>query len=211
MTAFRRIVGALGVLFVVGLAGFVLTVLGRGIGARRPPSRAEVLVARRLRHFAIPGGTCCLANPQPSTAESLRRAMEHFADHCASCHGNDGKGQTEIGRNLYPRAPDMTGSETQQLSDGELFFIIKNGVRFTGMPAWGSDSPEDDRASWQLVHFIRHLPQITSRELDEMSRMNPLPPSEMDERKEEEEFLEGGGEPPTAKPEPKHSHGKTNS
>ncbi len=130
--------------------------------------------------------------------------MEHFADHCASCHGNDGKGQMEIGGNLYPKAPDMTRSQTQRLSDGELFFIIKNGVRFTGMPAWGSDTPEDDRASWQLVRFIRYLPQLTSEDLEAMSRMNPISPSEMKEREEAEQFLEGSEEKPPAPKEHVH-------
>ena len=87
----------------------------------------------------------------------------HFADHCASCHGNDGRGKTEIGQNLYPKAPDMWGEETQKLSDGELFYIIKNGVRLTGMPAWGKDTPKDDRQSWHLVAFIRHVPWITRK------------------------------------------------
>ena len=98
----------------------------------------------------------------------------------------------------------MTGPDTQRLSDGELFFIIKNGVRFTGMPAWGSDTREDDRASWQLVHFIRHLPQLTSADLEVVSRMNPISPGEMKEREEAEQFLEGGGE---KAPAPKqHTH-----
>ena len=58
----------------------------------------------------------------------------HFADHCAGCHANDGSGNTEVGRNLYPRAPDMRLAETQRLTDGELYWIIENGVRLTGMP-----------------------------------------------------------------------------
>ena len=76
----------------------------------------------------------------------------------------------------------MTAPETQGLSDGELFFIIKNGVRFTGMPAWGNDSPEADRDSWKLVQFIRHLPTITDTECSEMEVMNPVSPMELKER-----------------------------
>ena len=79
----------------------------------------------------------------------------HFADHCASCHGNDGRGNTEMGRNLYPKAPDMRQSGTQHLSDGELYWIIENGVRLTGMPAWGDGSGNDpDTKPSTLPHHV---------------------------------------------------------
>ena len=143
-----------------------------------------------------------MKNPVPRSPEVLAKGMAHFADHCAICHGNDGRGQTEIGRNLYPKAPDMTAPPTQSLSDGEIFFIIKNGVRLTGMPAWGEDAPEDDTDSWHLVHFIRHLPEITADELEEMKGLNPKSPDELDEEKDEERFLEG--QPATKHPEHHH-------
>src|SRR5467141_1262563 len=63
------------------------------------------------------------------------RALGH---HCATCHGNDGRRQTDIGRNMYPKAPDMRRARTQDLTDCELFSIIKNGIRLTGMSAWGA-------------------------------------------------------------------------
>jgi len=65
----------------------------------------------------------------------------------------------------------MRERETQELSDGELFYIIKNGIRFTGMPGWGG-SAEDN---WKLVLFIRHLPQITHKELELMNELNHIP------------------------------------
>jgi len=95
-----------------------------------------------------------------------------------------------MGRNLYPKAPDMT-ADTQSLTDGEIFFIIKNGVRLTGMPAWGDDSPESDRASWELVRFIRYLPRITPEELREMANLNPVSTHEAREREEIDRFLQG--------------------
>jgi mono/diheme cytochrome c family protein len=202
----RVLVIALVLLGVLG-AGLLTGVLTPGVSARRPPRSAEAFLARRIRHIAIPRAERRRQNPEPSSPDVLQEAMEHFADHCASCHGNDGKGRTEIGQNLYPRAPDMTRSDTQRLSDGELFFIIKNGVRFTGMPAWGRETPEDDRASWRLVHFIRHLPKISTDELDAMARANPVSPMEAMERLEAERFLEEGGETaPLPKKRPVHRH-----
>ena len=95
-----------------------------------------------------------------------------------------------MGRHLYPPAPDMRTQATQQMSDGELFYIIENGIRLSGMPAWGNaEHGEED--SWKLVHFIRHLPQISFSEQKEMEALNPKSPAEIEEAKEEERFLKG--------------------
>jgi mono/diheme cytochrome c family protein len=101
----------------------------------------EAFLVRRARRWAIPAEAKHLKNPMPTDAETLEHGRNHWADHCATCHANNGSGETEIGRGLYPRAPAMRQPETQSLSDGELYNIIRNGVRMTGMPAWGH--PED--------------------------------------------------------------------
>ncbi len=192
-------------LLLIGGAFLFVDVMRHGVSTRREPRAAEAFVARRLRNLALPRAARELANPEPATSEVIRDGMAHFADHCASCHGNDGKGQTEIGRGLYPKAPDMTGPDTRRLSDGEIFYIVKNGVRFTGMPAWGDGSPEADRSSWRLVRFIRRLPELTPEELDEMKEMNPVNPEEMREREEENRFLEGDTPAPSPmKTKPAH-------
>jgi len=202
---------AVGILVVFGALTIAcgLWFLAGGVGARQAPGPMENRIARAIRHRAIPRSVRRLANPFPGTPEVLEQGRSHFADHCASCHGNDGKGATELGRNLSPRVPDMTRKESQMLSDGELFFIIKNGVRLTGMPAWGKDTVEDDADSWKLVAFIRHLPWITPKELEEMKALNPVSPMEMKEEKQIEDFLEGDESPtpsPQQKPAAKHGH-----
>ena len=198
MKTSHRIVGIIILIPVLLILAGGLLFLRGGISTRDEPSGAEKFMARRARHLAIPIAARELKNPLPPAPELLAEAWTHFADHCALCHGNDGRGRTEIGRNLYPKAPDMTAAETQSLSDGELFYIIKNGVRLTGMPAWGADTPQDDRASWQLVHFIRHLPNITEAEIHGMEALNPVSPAELKEKAEEEQFLEGGDPPPSS-------------
>jgi mono/diheme cytochrome c family protein len=160
-----------------------------GIGARSEPSRIEASLARAVRHWAIPADARSRANPLAVTPAVLSDARAHFADHCAVCHGNDGRGDTQMGRNLYPRAPDMRLPATQGLSDGELFYIIENGVRLTGMPAWGTSRSEED--GWGLVHFIRHLPQLAPEEIIEMERLNPRSAAEWRELEEEDRFLRG--------------------
>ena len=180
------------ILLLCGVLGFVR--MQKGFSARDQPSGLERLIARQARQLAAPKSARELKNPLPLTPELLAAARAHFADHCALCHGNDGRGKTEIGRNLYPKAPDMTLADTQGLSDGELFSIIKNGIRLTGMPAWGADTPQDDHASWKIVHLIRHFPKMTAAEMREMAAMNPVSPMEMKEQSEEEKFLEVDGE-----------------
>ena len=130
-------------------------------------------------------------NPVPATESVLSGAMEHYADHCATCHGNDGSGRTSIGQSLYPKAPDMRATPTQSLTDGELFSIIEHGIRLTGMPGWGNGSPEGERDSWSLVHFIRRLPKLSPEELERMEDMNPKSSEEWRQDEEERRFLSG--------------------
>jgi mono/diheme cytochrome c family protein len=185
----------------LGLAGgawSVVSVVRRGISARDEPTLVETVIARQMRHLAVPRSARKAPNPVPLTPEALVRARGHFADHCASCHGNNGRGQTMLGRNLYPKAPDMTLPATQRLSDGEIFSIIENGVRLTGMPAWGAAGPHDATESWELVHFIRHLPKITPQELSDMEALNPRTRREFEEEEAERKFLAGEGDAPTA-------------
>ncbi len=159
-----------------------------GVSAREKPTRFEETIARTMRSWAIPRAAKEMTNPVQLTPEVLTDARRHYADHCAICHGNDGRGDTEMGRGMYPKPPDMSASPTQTLSDGELYSIIHNGIRLTGMPAWGSRTgPDND--SWALVHMIRHLPQLTPNELSDMQSYNPKSPAEMQEEKEEENFL----------------------
>lgn len=180
-------------LALVGFAGLVagLGFAMQGVSARTEPSALEVAVARSARHLLIPAAARQTANPLEASDEVMASARAHWADHCASCHGNDGKGDTAMGRNLYPRAPDMTLTATQELSDGELFWIIENGIKLTGMPAWGTPGPADDIESWELVHFIRRLPGLTEAELSEMKRLNPVSRAELEQEMEMERFLAG--------------------
>ena len=163
-----------------------------GLSTRVEPGRIEALVARSARSMAIPSSARVLPNPIPLSADVITEGMAHYADHCATCHANDGSGKTEMGQGLYPRAPDMRLPPTQDLSDGELFYVIEHGIRFTGMPGWGTGAAAGEQASWQLVHFMRHLPTLTPAELDAMKDRNPRSPQEIRLELEEERFLNEG-------------------
>lgn len=194
------------VLVLAAACAYGWSIIARGFSARNQPSSIEAFVAQRLRHLATPGRAREARNPVQASPEVLAGAMAHFADHCASCHGNDGRGATLIGRGLYPKPPDMTQPSTQQLTDGELYYIIENGIRFTGMPAFGEEEGnEENKESWDLVHFIRHLPAITDDEIAGMKKMNPKSPMELAKEEEMRRFLEGDDSQPAVNSH-EHNH-----
>ena len=174
--------------------GLILAVIvyirAHGFSARTEPSAAEAFFARKVRALAVPSKSRDAKNPIAAGPEVLSEAMEHFADHCAICHSNDGSGNVMIGRGLSPKPPDMRLAGTQSLTDGEIYYVIHNGIRFTGMPAFGPSSGEDED-SWKLVHFIRHLPKITEEEIRAMKKLNPKSPADLEEEEQIRKFLAG--------------------
>ena len=185
------LVGVLSVIVVAGIGAALVLRHARGFSARQQPSAIEAWFARAARSAALPAGARTRANPVPNTPEALAEARAHWADHCATCHANDGSGETELGKRTYPPTPNMRLPATQQLSDGELFYIIENGIRLTAMPGWGGSGEHDEQESWKLVHFIRHLPHLTDWEEAEMQKLNPKTLQELKEEQEDERFLKG--------------------
>jgi len=183
-------------LLVVGL-WLYWTLTNHGFSARAQPSPIEAFLARKARGLATPANAKILKNPLAPTPLTIAEGRDHFADHCAVCHANTGSGKTLINSGLYPPAPDLRKEESQQLSDGELMYIIKNGIRFTGMPGWGGE----DEENWKLVLFIRHLPHLTAQELALMTEVNGL----QEEAAAESHSL-GQGSPGTKRPSEGQEH-----
>ena len=124
-----KLIGAVVIIFlaVLGASGWVgYRLFTTGFSAKTEPHALEVIMARQIRHLAIPVEKRNETNPVPLTPDVLKNARAHFADHCATCHGNDGSGKTPIGKNVYPKAPDLQLPDTQSLSDGELFKTVGN-------------------------------------------------------------------------------------
>jgi mono/diheme cytochrome c family protein len=176
----------------LSLAGVFIWAGSRGLSARAQPGPVETTVARAMRRLAIPRADRDRRSPMPSSPETVADGLEHYADHCAVCHAADGSGQTEMGLGLYPKPPDMRLAATQALTDGELFSIIENGVRLTGMPAWSTGTSEGETSTWHLVHFIRELPRLTEDQLERVKQLTPRSPADVRREIEEERFLQGG-------------------
>jgi mono/diheme cytochrome c family protein/plastocyanin len=155
------IIGVLtaGLLLAAGAYAFV----GRnGLAANRQPWRVEKAVAQQLVRLSIPAAERRARNPL-SGDEAWREGRDHFDEHCAVCHGGDGRGHSPLGASMYPPVPDLAAADVQRFSDGALFAIIRNGVSWTGMPAFAST--HDDREIWNLVAFVRKLPALTAGDL----------------------------------------------
>jgi hypothetical protein len=202
---FRALLLLVGVAIVVGLVA-AYAMASRGLSTRVQPSAIETWMAFAMRRLATPSSVRNAVNPLGATPEVLEEELTHFADHCAACHANDGSGNTPMGRSFYPPTPDMRASRTQQLTDGALFSIIENGIRLTGMPAWGTGTPEGERGSWELVHFIRTLPSLTAGDIARMETMNPRSPAVLSREEEARRFLAGEDLPARQEPAPAHSH-----
>ena len=154
-------------LAVIGVAAVIVLcaalLILRGFNATREPSRIERVVARAVRDLAIPRAAGREKNPLQLSAENLQAGREIFLARCANCHGVDGSGRTPVGQSLYPRVPDLRAQPTQNLSDGDIHYIIQNGVQLTGMPAWRNPHQQSNDV-WQLVMFIRNLQPLTKTE-----------------------------------------------
>jgi len=172
-----RKVAKLGIAAVVAVALAVLTafliVRNNGLAADRRPGRLEEVVAGHLVRLSIPSAQYSARSPLAGDAEAWREGADHFSEHCATCHGSDGRGRSEIGPNMYPPVPDLASDRVQALSDGALFSIIQHGVRWTGMPAFRSTHDAAD--TWRLVAFIRRVPRLTPADLD---RHRSAPPAD---------------------------------
>jgi mono/diheme cytochrome c family protein len=144
--------------FYFGVVLTGLAVLMLRCTAHKQPSRVETTLANMAKDVVIPIEAQRLKSPLPANDEAVNRGHELYTQSCALCHGADGRG-TDLGRNMYPPAMDLNSPHVQHWVDAELFWIIQNGVRLTGMPSWKSSISETD--TWRLVLFVHSLPRVS--------------------------------------------------
>jgi len=141
------------VLVIAGLAQIKLDAL-------QEPGHVETVLATRAKHILVRRSSRRGIPPSPTNLQaSIEEGDKLFGTECATCHGLEGHKLTDAGRWMYPRAADLTSAEVQRYSDHELFWIVRNGIRLSGMPAFGK--VESDEHIWNLVHYVRTLPRST--------------------------------------------------
>src|SRR5258708_853740 len=145
----------------VVIVGALLAISYFSLSALPEPSSMENHLATSARRLLVRRGSSEAIPTVPAKlAASIEEGDKLYGTDCAACHGLDGHKPTDAGRWMYPRAADLTSREVQQYSDRELFWIVRNGIRFSGMPAFGN--VESDDHIWNLVHFVRTLPASAS-------------------------------------------------
>jgi cytochrome c553 len=117
----------------LGVISAMLVILLQGCAAGKHPSPQETSLANAAKDVSIPLEAGKMKNPLPATDEVLSQGQEVFLGSCAQCHGPDARGDTNIGRNMYPPAMDLSSPHVQHWSDAELFWIKQNGVRLTAI------------------------------------------------------------------------------
>ena len=137
------------------LAGLAITFALRfNLSALPDPGLLETAMAIRAKSFLIARASRSGIPPEPpDSAESRVEGEKRFGTECSMCHGLNGRTLTDSGRWMYPRAADLGSDQVQMYKDRELFWIIKNGIRLSGMPAFGK--VETDEHIWELVHYSR--------------------------------------------------------
>lgn len=157
-----------------------------------PPGGAESKLAYEAKKITIGGKEW--KNPVPATPENIKTGEEHFQHHCMVCHGLDGHNTgVPFADKMSPPVLDLGEKDVQNFSDGQLKWIIQNGIRFTGMPGWSGILDDDEM--WHVVNFIRHLPPKGVLGA----------PAIYKEEEEEHKMMEQGGKAPSA-PAPPHQH-----
>ncbi len=119
------------------------------------PGGVEQRVAQEAKELTIGGKDW--TNPVPDDEASRKEGAEHFQHHCQICHGLDGQNTgVPFADKMSPPVANLAAPDIQKYADGQLKWIIQNGIRMTGMPGWQGILEDDEM--WKIVRFLRHLP-----------------------------------------------------
>lgn len=145
-------------ILVLAVVLIVIALMRFNLSALPEPGPVETLLSNRAKHFFVHRASRRGIPPRPLDIKtSAENGGTHYGLDCSICHADDGRGQRSPGQWMYPRAADLTSRQVQSYSDQELFWIIQNGIRFTGMPAFAKVETEDH--IWDLVNYVRTLPR----------------------------------------------------
>ena len=156
----------LGVLLVLTAFVVLFATGSYNVSALSSPSKFEQKVANFTLNRSVVKRAPATRNAFGPRPENLRAGRAHYRENCVTCHGAPGVEESEAGMGLNPPAPDLTLPAIQRMTDGELFWIISNGIRMTGMPAFSLTHKPDE--IWKIVTFVRHLPELTADEQKEL-------------------------------------------
>lgn len=175
------------------LVAFGLVIAGCKAGT---PGKIETSIVTEVKKTVTIGGKDD-KNPVPYSEEAAKEGQGHFGHHCQICHGLDGQNTgVPFATKMDPPVPELTEKDIQDYTDGQLHWIITNGIKPSGMPGWKGNLDEDEM--WKIVHYLRHLPPKGSLGTPDVFK----------EEAEEHEHMEGQskGTEGKAGEQPKHTH-----
>lgn len=175
-----------GVLFAILVpAGYVASG-GLDLSQTKRPGGVERELAGWALRRSLAVRTSGLVNPMSATAFALDRGLDHYRENCVSCHGAPHDvGSEELAKGMQPAPPALDDASVQRLSDAQLFLIVRDGIRFTAMPAFGPTHGDDE--IWNIVTFVRHLPELSERDA---SRLRGERPTEMHHHEHEHQHTD---------------------
>jgi mono/diheme cytochrome c family protein len=146
------------------LAGIVVLATGVvNIGADSEPGLIERTLAPWGRNRSVENRAPQEKDPYLGSPAAIAAGFEQYRNNCVMCHGAPGVAGADLSMGLNPPAPSLDKGENG-VSDGEVFWIVKHGIRMTAMPAFGATRTDDD--IWKIVAFVRTLPDLTTKERD---------------------------------------------
>lgn len=152
-----------GVVFAVVVPLLYVALGGLDLRQTTEPGGVERALARWTLGRTVATRAGNATNPGTPTAMTLERGLDHYRENCVVCHGAPrGIESGELAKGMQPKPPALDDASVQGLSDAQMFFITREGIRFTAMPAFGPT--HEDAQIWQLISFVRHLPQLSDRE-----------------------------------------------
>jgi mono/diheme cytochrome c family protein len=153
----KRIIMIVGLVVVIGLLAGWIGFSNFNLAAIPEPGGKETALATRAKHLLIARASREGIPARPKDrAASATQGDKLYAINCSLCHGEDGRATSPMGRWMYPRAADLSSPQTQSYSDEQLFWVVKNGIRLSGMP--GFARLETDEHIWNVVDHLRTLP-----------------------------------------------------
>ncbi len=108
-----------------------------------------------------------ISTPSLEDPAMITEGFSHYREMCVACHLAPGVDSTELHKGLMPEPPDLKDA-AEEWKPAELFWVIKNGVKMTGMPAWGPTHSDDKL--WAIVAFVKKLPHMTAEQYQELDR-----------------------------------------
>ncbi len=165
----KFLAGGLVVLVILSCAAFIFMYTGwYDVAATVPHSKITSWILETARDQSIHFHSREIQAPPLKDPKMAKGGFKEFHEMCRQCHGAPGQQKAEFAQGLYPNPPDLTSKEMKGLDERELYWVVKNGIKMSGMPGFGPTHEEEEL--WAIVAFLKQLPGIQAKEYEALAR-----------------------------------------